>query len=66
MIHNPYESKTPAEPAMKDLTARDLFAMNALNGLLTNPDLVDMRAEQFARIAYHYADAMLVQREVKP
>ena len=43
---------------------RDLFAMNALNGMLASPDYSGT-PEQLADYAYQYADAMIKERKVK-
>lgn len=47
---------------MPDL--RDLFAMNALNGILVSPDFSGT-PDQLADIAYEYADAMIKARKRK-
>lgn len=43
---------------------RDLFAMNALNGILASPDYSGT-PEQLTDYAYQYADAMLKARKNK-
>lgn len=43
---------------------RDLFAMNALNGILASPDFAG-NPEEIAGYAYKYADAMLNARRKK-
>ena len=47
---------------MPDL--RDLFAMNALNGILASPDFAGTPYE-ITKIAYEYADAMMQARKKK-
>lgn len=44
---------------------RDWFAGRALEGILSNPEELAMEAppEQIARIAFKFADAMLIERE---
>lgn len=55
------------------ITARDKFAMTALNGILSGPAVEGLRAvaqelgvdvcEAAARSAYEYADAMITARK---
>lgn len=47
-----------------DVELRDLFAMNAMNGMLASPDFSGT-PEQLADYAYQYADAMIKTRRVK-
>ncbi len=47
---------------MPDL--RDLFAMNALNGILASPDYAGT-PEQISDYAYQFADAMIKARNKK-
>jgi hypothetical protein len=47
------------------MTLRDWFAGQALAGLIADPSR-DGSADDRARYAYAYADAMLRAREVKP
>lgn len=47
-----------------DLTLRDLFALGALVGLLSNPNS-DGDGMDFARASYKYADDMLAERAMK-
>ena len=49
---------------MPDLDLRDLFAMNALNGILANGDFHGS-PDQYAVTAYTFADAMIVARRKK-
>ena len=50
-----------------EVELRDLFAMNALNGLMIVNQRVEgsWSAEAFSKKAYEYADAMLVARRKK-
>ena len=52
-------------PAHHGMTLRDWFAGQALAGLIADPSR-DGSADDRARYAYAYADAMLKAREVKP
>lgn len=54
------EFQKRAEGKQPDL--RDLFAMTALQGLLSGGDL-SLRRETTAGIAYEYADAMMAARK---
>lgn len=64
-------SKAAKRIATADITLRDIFAMSALNGIITNgfasgdcgafPDKFD--AEQYAESAYCIADAMIEARK---
>lgn len=66
-------SKAAKRIATADVSLRDIFAMSALNGIITNgfasgdcgafPDKFD--AEQYAESAYCIADAMLEARKNK-
>jgi hypothetical protein len=47
------------------MTLRDWFAGQALAGLLADPDR-NGSDNQYAKVAYSLADAMLAAREVKP
>ncbi len=51
------------------MTLRDYFAAKAMQGLLTQAAALSHDSpptHQAARLAYIYADAMLVEREMKP
>lgn len=50
------------EPGM---TLRDWFAGQALNGLISNGDLIDGREELTVDWAFRFADAMLKARGAK-
>jgi hypothetical protein len=52
-------------PDLANLTLRDLFAMSALNGLLSTEWGIDESAVQIADVAYLQADAMLERRRQK-
>lgn len=45
-----------------NIELRDLFAINALNGILASPDFSGT-PEQIADYAYQYADAMIERRK---
>ena len=47
-----------------EVTLRDLFAMNALNGILASPTFSGT-PDQLASYAYEYADAMTAARKIK-
>lgn len=49
---------------MPELKLRDLFAMNALNGIIINAHAPGKESD-LARWAYEYADAMLEARKEK-
>lgn len=51
-----------SEDTQLGMTLRDYFAAQALSGLLADEHL-DHKAEEFARLAYKCADAMLEARE---
>ena len=46
-----------------NVTLRDLFAMNAINGMSSNSDLNNHTLEDLAELAYKQADAMLKARK---
>ena len=50
---------------MPELELRDLFAMNALNGLLASKSFVLCYPSDYTEAAYEYADAMLKERSKK-
>ena len=43
-------------------TLRDEFAMAALQGFCANPALTKLSETQIAKVAYLFADSMLVER----
>ena len=47
------------------LTTRDYIAIQAMTGLLANPNHALTSEENIAKIAYKMADAMIKQSEVK-
>lgn len=51
--------------ALSNISLRDLFAMNALSGMLANPSDFVGTQEQLANTAYVYADAMITARKKK-
>lgn len=50
---------------MPELTLRDLFAMNIINGLCANNLLSTTPIYDFAELAYKQADAMIEARQRK-
>jgi len=50
-------------PYFQGMTLRDYFAAKAMQGLISIADL-DMHEDDYARLAYQQADAMLKAREV--
>jgi hypothetical protein len=56
---------SPTHRGYEGMTLRDWFAGQALAGLIADPSR-DGSADDRARYAYAYADAMLRAREVKP
>ena len=50
------------ETNSRGMTLRDYFAAKAMQGLISIADL-DMHPEDYARVAYQQADAMLKARE---
>jgi hypothetical protein len=54
----------PAFPVgnVNGMTLRDYFAAKAMQGLVSDPDLV-LDAIQTAQLSYKYADAMLEARQ---
>ena len=54
---------SPALQSFKEgMTLRDYFAAKAMQGILTDPEIV-MGATEIADLSYKYADAMLKARE---
>lgn len=47
------------------ITLRDLFAMHALQAILTSPEHRGLNEEESTQAAYSLADAMLKAREAK-
>jgi hypothetical protein len=58
----PQQFKGTTEPSLMGLTMRDYFAAKAMQGLISIDDL-DMHQDDYARVAYQQADAMLKARE---
>ena len=58
------ESIQSISQKMPELKLRDLFAMNALNGIIINAHVPGKKSD-FAKWAYEYADAMLEARKEK-
>ena len=54
----PYENRYEHE----GMTLRDYFAAKAMQGILTDPEIV-MGATEIADLSYKYADAMLKARQ---
>ena len=62
--------RTPAFPAMHydladnehGLTMRDYFAAKAIQGTMANQG-IDMYPDQYAKLAYEIADAMMERRK---
>ena len=50
--------------SVSEISLRDLFAMNALNGIIANGDFHGSE-EQYTEQAYSFADAMLKTRRKK-
>jgi hypothetical protein len=50
--------------SLNGMSLRDYFAAKAMQGLVSDPDLV-IDSAQVAQLAYVYADAMLQAREKK-
>lgn len=47
---------------MKDLELTDLFAMTAMHGHLSNPNVRDITYEELAEYSYELANAMMKMR----
>ena len=63
-VYHALDSINEINRKMPEVTLRDLFAMSALNGMLSNTDSFGLY-EQQSDIAYMYADAMLKARKQK-
>ena len=59
---NPHAFPNPHRTDLTGMTLRDYFAAKAMQGLISIADL-DMHQDDFARLAYQQADAMLKARE---
>jgi hypothetical protein len=65
------QEKKPINPTIKEgMTLRDYFANSAMQGLISNPNIVRPRNNEpeklqaFCTVAFEYADAMLKAREL--
>ena len=63
-VQNTLKSIECNMPDLRDLDLRDLFAMNALNGILAQGDYHGSE-QQYAEQAYGFADAMIAARKIK-
>lgn len=63
-VYHTMDSIQELNRKMPELELRDLFAMNALNGILASPDYSGT-PEQLADYAYQYADAMIKARRMR-
>ena len=63
-VYRAFESVCEINRKMPEVTLRDTFAMNALNGILASPDFSGTPAN-IAKIAYEYADVMIEARKKK-
>ena len=59
---NPHAFPNPHRTDLTGMTLRDYFAAKAMQGLISIADL-DMHQDDYARLAYQQADAMLKARE---
>ena len=59
------DANTPKVRPNSGMGMRDWFAGRALEGILANPEeqAMEAPAEEIARLAYKFADAMLEERE---
>ena len=64
VIFEPWVKNTLDSIGYKMPDLRDLFAMNAINGILASPDFTGT-PEVLTENAYQYADAMLQARKKK-
>lgn len=64
VIFEPWVKNTLDSIGYKMPDLRDLFAMNALNGILASPDFSG-NPEVITETAYQYADAMIQARKKK-
>ena len=63
-VYHALDSINEINRKMPDVTLRDIFAMNALNGILASPDFAGTPYE-VTKIAYEYADLMIQARKKK-
>ena len=63
-VYHALDSINEINRKMPEVTLRDLFAMNALNGILAQGDFHGSE-QQYAEEAYCFADAMLKARKSK-
>ena len=63
-VYHALDSINEINRKMPEVTLRDLFAMNALNGILAQGDFHGSE-QQFAEEAYCFADAMMKARKQK-
>lgn len=55
----------PLSKGCEGMSLRDYFAIKALQGFLSNPQLAGGEPNILSKDAYDYADAMIKQREKK-
>ena len=60
--HTEPKEKPKASQLLETISLRDYFAAKAMQGILTDPEIV-MGATEIANLSYKYADAMLKARE---
>lgn len=63
-VYHTLDSINEINRKMPEVTLRDLFAMNALNGMLAQGDFHGSE-QQYAKQAYNFADAMIAARKIK-
>ena len=63
-VYHTLDSINEINRKMPEVTLRDLFAMNALNGILSQGDYHGSE-RQYAEQAYNFADAMIAARKIK-
>lgn len=63
-VYHALDSINEINRKMPEVTLRDFFAMNALNGILASPDFAGTPFV-ISKIAYEYADAMIQARKKK-
>ena len=63
-VYHALDSINEINRKIPDVTLRDIFAMNALNGILASPDFSGS-PEVITETAYQYADAMIQARKKK-
>ena len=63
-VYHALDSINEMNRKMPEVTLRDLFAMNALNGIIAQGDYHGSE-QQYAEQAYCFADAMIAARKIK-